>query len=245
LIHVYKSLETAFASRKNLANHQLLEIILGLIPEAPFDDEDNYPDEALLAGQIPPAIAGIRAATAHFAVYRLARETLEKIYRAAKEAVPEFRDNAPEFRRLPAEMVNAFRDLLKGDAERAAKISARLTLVPVDVDCVDQHLDMEYLQAERSLRLAAAPLAKSLDSTGGRSRAGSEVPNLNHTAEEALAIIREQPKGKGILGKDIVKALKTRKINCKESTLRKQYIPKLMKFFHVVSCPAAGGYLIP
>jgi hypothetical protein len=60
-----------------------------------------------------------------------------------------------------------------------------------------------------------------------------------------LKIIKSQPKGKGIIAKEIVKKLKAKKIEIKESTLRRHTLPKLKKHFGVVNHPSAGGYLIP
>jgi hypothetical protein len=67
---------------------------------------------------------------------------------------------------------------------------------------------------------------------------------LADTESIVLAIIRAQPKGRGIAGKEIIKKLKAKKIQIKESTLRKHILPKLRKHYGVINHRAAGGYLI-
>jgi hypothetical protein len=60
-----------------------------------------------------------------------------------------------------------------------------------------------------------------------------------------LAIIKEQPKGKGIGGKEIIAALEKQGVDLKEGTLRRHILPVLKEYHHVQNIPAAGGYLLP
>ena len=68
--------------------------------------------------------------------------------------------------------------------------------------------------------------------------------SLNPTEKAALKIIKSQPKGKGILGKEIRAELKLLGITIVDSTFRSHVIGKLKKHYHVTSHPAKGGYLI-
>ncbi len=71
------------------------------------------------------------------------------------------------------------------------------------------------------------------------------LPDLTSTEEAVLAIIREQPQGRGIVGKRIIKALRTKNLELTEATLRRHVLPKLCKHFRVINVRSAGGYLIP
>jgi hypothetical protein len=75
-------------------------------------------------------------------------------------------------------------------------------------------------------------------------RKGSK-PKLTKTERVALSIIKAQPKGRGISGKEIIAELKRKNIILLESTLRRHILPKLAEHFGVVNQRAAGGYLIP
>lgn len=68
---------------------------------------------------------------------------------------------------------------------------------------------------------------------------------LGKTEKAVLAIIKSQPKGNGINGKEIIKKLKDKGILIAESSLRKHILPKLIAGHGVVNHRAAGGYLIP
>lgn len=94
-----------------------------------------------------------------------------------------------------------------------------------------------------------ARLGRNKGTRGAGAGGASDKPKaskpLKPTLAAVLDVIRTQPKGKGISGKGIIKALKARKIHLKESTLRRHYVSKLKESFGVVNCPAAGGYLVP
>lgn len=67
---------------------------------------------------------------------------------------------------------------------------------------------------------------------------------LTRTEQAVLAIISNQPKGQGVVGKGIIAKLKQQKIELKESTLRRHILPKLKVHHGVIACRSAGGYLI-
>jgi hypothetical protein len=77
-----------------------------------------------------------------------------------------------------------------------------------------------------------------------RDPAGEGQPPLTPTEQAVLKIIRAQPKGKGIIGKDIIKALRSEGMELKEATLRGHVLSKLRRHFGVINVPSAGGYLI-
>jgi hypothetical protein len=82
-------------------------------------------------------------------------------------------------------------------------------------------------------------------SPGRAKPAHAAAPPLKHSEQAVLNIIKNQPKGKGIQGKAIIAALKKKRIDLKETTLRKHILPKLKRFYGVQNIRAAGGYLIP
>ncbi len=96
--------------------------------------------------------------------------------------------------------------------------------------CLDELNDLAVL-AERQ---AKAPV---------QVKEGEPKPELNPSATAVLAIIRSQPPGVCIQGKEIIKKMRERKSPISEATLRKHILPKL-KSYGVVNHPAAGGYLI-
>jgi hypothetical protein len=72
------------------------------------------------------------------------------------------------------------------------------------------------------------------------------VKTKDQTEDEIiLKIIRSQPQGRGILGRDIVKLLKAQGVFLAESTIRKHHIPRLKKSHGVLNRRARGGYFIP
>jgi hypothetical protein len=71
----------------------------------------------------------------------------------------------------------------------------------------------------------------------------SESSGLNKTESAVLSIIRGQPKGQGITGKEILKKLREKHINIAYSYLRRHILQKL-KNQGVTNHPAAGGYVI-
>ena len=95
-----------------------------------------------------------------------------------------------------------------------------------------------YKMAREELEKRAPPSRGNLDA------APSESGGLNRTDRAVLSIIKAQPKGQGVSGKEILKRLKDKHIIIVESTLRKHVLPKLMKHHGVVNHKAAGGYLV-
>jgi hypothetical protein len=75
--------------------------------------------------------------------------------------------------------------------------------------------------------------------------AAHHPPSLTATEQKVLDIIKAQPKGKGVIGKFIIKELKRKKIDINETTLRRHILPKLILHFGVRNQRGAGGYLIP
>ncbi len=148
-------------SARTMQNGRLCAIIGNLVPESPFDNEDNYPKEELFVGEVPPPVAGVQGSTLHYAVYRLARQTLAQILDAAKEvdaSFPEVRDKHTSFaelRRLPDELFgwNAIYRLIGtnhgwNDTRFATRVCRKLKLAPIQRDRVLLGLDVEQLRAE-------------------------------------------------------------------------------------------------
>src|SRR5262249_18468441 len=64
---------------------------------------------------------------------------------------------------------------------------------------------------------------------------GAGQPTLSPTEQAVLEIIRAQPNGKGIIGKDIIKELRDRGMELSDKTLRRHILPKLRDHFGVVN----------
>lgn len=163
VVQAYDMLEASASAKKRIAGYRFLEIFERIIPQPPFDDESQYPDNELFVGEVPPAVAGIRSATTHYAVYRLARETLGKILVVVKEIIPDLPDNVgrdrwggtlADYRKLPAELRTILRTVFQDrvNARLAANICTKLSLVPIDVEVVLQRLEVEYVRAEHTLK---------------------------------------------------------------------------------------------
>lgn len=100
--------------------------------------------------------------------------------------------------------------------------------------CVIEGYLIRGLVAER-VRSAPAKIAASAKA--------DDIP-LSATEKAVLSIIKNQPRGQGMVGKEILQKLRIKRITIKESTLRKHILPKLAKL-GVVNHPSAGGYLFP
>ncbi len=89
-------------------------------------------------------------------------------------------------------------------------------------------------------------VAESIET--GKSSSHSEPARaqlvLSKTEAAVLSIIKAQPSGQGIQGKEILKELRKKNIHIAESSLRRHILPKL-KTCGVTNHPAAGGYLPP
>jgi hypothetical protein len=92
------------------------------------------------------------------------------------------------------------------------------------------------------LRLAVAlcPPAKQED-TG--TIAASSVPPLTETGAAVLALIKAQPTGSGITGREIVKVLSERGFPIQQSTLTKHVMPELKKWHGVKNRLGVGYYI--
>lgn len=66
--------------------------------------------------------------------------------------------------------------------------------------------------------------------------------SLTEPEQRVLDLIKAQPSGRGITGKQIVTNLKKLAIELKESTLRRHVLPKLAKHFRVKNQRSRGGY---
>jgi hypothetical protein len=155
-------------SSSNMENGRLYRIVRELVPEAPFDNEDNYPSEELFVGEVPPPVADVQGATLHYAVYSLARQTLAKIYDAAKmvdTSFPEVRNkdglSVAEYRRLPDELFGerAVYEIIGtnhgwNDTRFATCVCRKLKLAPIRRDKVILGLEVEYLRAESRSKIA-------------------------------------------------------------------------------------------
>jgi hypothetical protein len=103
--------------------------------------------------------------------------------------------------------------------------------------------DDEWSHAMRCLREAARQAGKWNARPPGEP--SPDETHLTATERAMLAIIRIQPKGKGISGKEIIRDLHLKHIALELATLRRHVLPKLCQHFGVINQRAAGGYLIP
>jgi hypothetical protein len=81
-------------------------------------------------------------------------------------------------------------------------------------------------------------------STPDPTASSTALPALSKTGTVVLSIIKKLPKGKGIIGKEIIKKLQEKGIELEDSTLRRHLLPQL-RLHGVVNIRGAGGYLIP
>jgi hypothetical protein len=84
-------------------------------------------------------------------------------------------------------------------------------------------------------------------STKSRTRRRPAAPPMLPLTDNqwaVLAIIKKQPKGKGISGKEIIRELQKEGIELLETTLRRHVIPGLKPHSGVVNIRARGGYLV-
>jgi hypothetical protein len=76
--------------------------------------------------------------------------------------------------------------------------------------------------------------------------ASPEIKGIDMAVLSAvLGVIQEQPRGKGVTGKEIVVALRNKRIEITEETLRKHYVPKLKELHGIKNSRSRGGYHPP
>jgi hypothetical protein len=162
----------AVGSNQPLPNDYLWDVVSRLIPQEPFHDEMNYPDESLFVGDSPPPpVADIFSATTHFGVYQLARETLAKVYRSTIEVIPSLANGLRGhiywhfptlITKIPPALVSLLKRVLwEGQREYGDEIAKGLNLVPINVEEVTRWLKVESLRSERmaKTRTSAFPPA--------------------------------------------------------------------------------------
>lgn len=112
------------------------------------------------------------------------------------------------------------------------------------VDLINQF----YPARQKVLDLAAAYDGRNGASSGGavhqNGQPGSSS-SLTGIEQAVLIIIRAQPKGKGIQGKEIISALRTQRIKLQESTLRRHILPRLKAHCGIRNERSRGGYFDP
>jgi len=170
-----------------LANVRLWEIAQRLIPDEPFRCEASYPAEHLFVGEVPPVIANVDGATAHYAVFQLARQTLAAILDAAEKVSPSlpanlrrdrYGDSPAEFHALSRETAEGLCKLLyRMPTVQAEKIVPLLTLAPLDKAVVLRLLSVEVLRAEGKSEV-------QLQAAGDRPAPASALPEKPATAAE-------------------------------------------------------------
>jgi hypothetical protein len=82
----------------------------------------------------------------------------------------------------------------------------------------------------------AALAAVAVEPSKGIAQISQPLRELSRTEKAVLAIIKAQPKGKGIVGKGIITKLKQKKIELLDSTLRRHILPKLKVHCGVITC---------
>lgn len=139
------------------ANVRLWEIAQRLNPAEPFNNEGNYPEEYLFAGDVPPPVAGVIASTTHYAVYELARQTLGNILDAAERVSASFPANLRRDRYgsrpvlgheiSPQAATDICKWLYRMPTYLAEQVLPLLKLIPLNETEVMQRLGVEYLRA--------------------------------------------------------------------------------------------------
>jgi len=74
---------------------------------------------------------------------------------------------------------------------------------------------------------------------------GAAAPPLTDTERKVLDIIRAQPPGAGVTGKEILAALARQGIDLEQSTLTRHVIPNLKRWHGVRNAGGGRGYFIP
>lgn len=100
-----------------------------------------------------------------------------------------------------------------------------------------QILESDYWELKMHAALVAYQTFAELDES-------SSQTHPNRTSQAILEILREQPKGKGLNGKEIVSLLAKRGIEISEDTFRRHHVASLKKTHGLVNHPAAGGYML-
>jgi hypothetical protein len=206
-------------SSRKMKNERLCGFVCRLVPEAPFDNEDNYPGEDVFVGEVPPPVAGIQRATLHYAVYQLARQTLAQIFDAARRVDPSFSQvygkyvSSAESRQLPVELFgqNSVRRILGdnhgwNDTRFATRVCRKLKLAPIRRDKVILGLEVELLRAENRSKTAIIQRTQQLKSGEVLTDVGHEQVEsrtLSETEEGIMNLLLNKPMKGEIISREM------------------------------------------